>query len=459
MARPKKLIRFRVSEFKNSSGNLSFRVSGSKANGERIRQNFSTRPEAEQRRTDLEADAAGVPATVQLKRTRLTDAQLADAEAAIEAASDRNVAAVVGHYQSIEDRLSARGIDIDSAVSFAESHYRSEVTSISILNAQREFLQGKSDKTPRTRSFYQSTLRLLLSPDPNKPLHAFTVADLENILNRYKNVNTKRAYRTAFGVFFNWALRHHYCLEDPCSRLDKLPKDMSQIAVLSIDEVKRLLYAAMLFQDGSAAATIAIGLFVGLRPSEIEELKPEDISSRGIRVSGGKLRRKLKRTTPVPDVLAAWLKVHPFNGRPGGWDYKLKILKAATAAERWVQDIIRHTSITFQIERDKNEALTAFNCGTSIEMMNRHYRNTIDDERTVAEFWRLTPKKLLAKKPKIELPTTKRIQWPDKKALAKLVWKKPLIHAAAEIGVSDVALKKRCVKLGLDLPPRGHWLR
>ena len=68
-------------------------------------------------------------------------------------------------------------------------------------------------------------------------------------------------------------------------------------------------------------------------------------------------------------------------------------------------------------------------------------------------------KKLLAKKPKIELPTTKRIQWPDKKALAKLVWEKSLVHASAEIGVSDVALKKRCVKLGIELPPRGHWLR
>ena len=92
-------------------------------------------------------------------------------------------------------------------------------------------------------------------------------------------------------------------------------------------------------------------------------------------------------------------------------------------------------------------------------VVDRHYRNTIDDDKSVTEFWRLTPKKLLAKKPEIELPTTRHILWPDKKALAKLVWKKPLVHAAAEIGVSDVALKKHCVKLGIELPPRGHWRR
>jgi hypothetical protein len=34
-----------------------------------------------------------------------------------------------------------------------------------------------------------------------------------------------------------------------------------------------------------------------------------------------------------------------------------------------------------------------------------------------------------------------------------------MVHAAKEIGVSDVALKKHCVRQGIDLPPRGYWLR
>jgi integrase len=139
-------------------------------------------------------------------------------------------------------------------------------------------------------------LRLLLDPDPNKAVHTFTVSDLEKILSGYRNVNSKRAYRSGFSVFFNWCVRHHYCLEDPCKRLDKLPKDMSQIAALTLEEVKRLLYAATRLQDGTAAATVAIGIFAGLRPSEIKDLKSEDIGERGIKVTGGKLRRKLKRS-------------------------------------------------------------------------------------------------------------------------------------------------------------------
>jgi integrase len=260
-------------------------------------------------------------------------------------------------------------------------------------------------------------------------------------------------------TFFRWAVRHHHCMENPCDRLDKLQRDMSQIAALSLDESKRMLYAAILMENKATAACVAIGLFAGLRPSEINDLKTEDILKDKIRVSGGKLRRKLKRSTPIPPVLAAWLDEFPFTGLPSGWSSKLKRLKQATKANTWVQDIIRHTSITFQTERDKNEALTAYNCGTSIQMMNRHYRDTIDDEKTIAEFWSLTPAKLRATPPKVDLEIKRRVNWPDKATLKRLVWEKPLIHAAREIGVSDVALRKQCLKLGIELPTTGHWLR
>jgi integrase len=83
---------------------------------------------------------------------------------------------------------------------------------------------------------------------------------------------------------------------------------MSQIAILSIDEIKRLLFVAATYQNGVMAATISIGLFAGLRPCEIDQLKPEQIMPDGIRVTGGKLRRQLNRTVPIPAVLGHGLR-------------------------------------------------------------------------------------------------------------------------------------------------------
>jgi hypothetical protein len=92
-------------------------------------------------------------------------------------------------------------------------------------------------------------------------------------------------------------------------------------------------------------------------------------------------------------------------------------------------------------------------------MMTRHYRVILDDAKAITEFWELTPAKIRASKVEVDLPESRRIGWPAKGKLKKLVWQQPLIHVAKEIGVSDVAVKKRCEKLGIELPPRGHWLK
>jgi hypothetical protein len=43
--------------------------------------------------------------------------------------------------------------------------------------------------------------------------------------------------------------------------------------------------------------------------------------------------------------------------------------------------------------------------------------------------------------------------------LYELVWAKPMTHLAKELGLSDVGLRKICVKFGIPLPPRGYWSR
>ena len=459
MARPKKIHYFKLKPYKNAAGTESWRVTGTKPDGTRVRQNFLLKAEAIQTLADLEADLVGHTTVSKMQRTRLSAEELGSAEAAILSSPGRDISAIVTHYLALERRAKNKGVDLDAALSFVEFHHRSEIQTATVLSASREFLDSRLSGSPKTKEHYESSLNLLLKPDPNRYVHSFTVTDIEKILGRYKNVNSKRTYRRAFKTFFNWCIRHHYCLEDPCKRLDKLPKDMTQIAMLSLTECKRLLYAAMTYHDGVAAAPVAIALFAGLRPSELADLKAEDIGDTVIRVSGGKMRRKLKRSAPLPPVLSTWLERYPFKGLPVGWDYKMRQLKKATKATKWVPDILRHTSISFQTERDKNEAFTAFHCGTSIQMMNLHYRHTVDDEQVVKAFWDLTPAKILAKKPAVELPTVRRITWPTKAELRKLVWQKPLVHAAKDLGVSDVALKKHCVKSGIDLPPAGHWIR
>lgn len=52
-----------------------------------------------------------------------------------------------------------------------------------------------------------------------------------------------------------------------------------------------------------------------------------------------------------------------------------------------------------------------------------------------------------------------RVVWPDKETLSKLVLDFPVTFVAKQIGVSDVAVKKRCQKLGIQTPGRGYWMK
>ena len=459
MGRRIKIERFKISSFKNASGSRSWRVVGTQADGIRVRQNFQDQTQAIEKKAELEGQYAGAITTEALRKTVLTPLQLSDAEAAVQAYPWGSLADVASHYRRLEERAAAIGVTIDDAVRYAESHYRPDYQETSILEARNQFINSRQGLRPRTLVHYEFSTRYLLEPDPQKPIHKFTVVDIEQVLGRFKNPNTIRTYRRGISVFFSWAVRHHFCSENPCSRLDRPPQDTSKISILSPDEIKRLLTAAMRYADGVTASCVAIALFAGLRPSEIEELRPEDILRDRIRIRYIGKRRQIRRAPPIPENLNVWLKRFPFKGLPAGWERKRKNLKKATEAARWVSDILRHTSISYQLERNKDAALTAYQCGTSQRMIEQHYREVIDDPDVVKAFWKLTPKSVLAENLEVKLPSRKRIKWPADKQLAKMVAEKAMTVVARELDVSDVAVRKHCIRQHIPMPTPHRYAR
>src|SRR5579863_8272048 len=46
-----------------------------------------------------------------------------------------------------------------------------------------------------------------------------------------------------------------------------------------------------------------------------------------------------------------------------------------------------------------------------------------------------------------------------RKALYDLVWSGPMKILSARFGISDVALKKACARVGIPTPERGYWAK
>jgi hypothetical protein len=51
------------------------------------------------------------------------------------------------------------------------------------------------------------------------------------------------------------------------------------------------------------------------------------------------------------------------------------------------------------------------------------------------------------------------VSWPTREELYEQVWSKPSEQVAAALGVSGVALTKRCAAWNIPKPPRGYWAR
>jgi len=52
-----------------------------------------------------------------------------------------------------------------------------------------------------------------------------------------------------------------------------------------------------------------------------------------------------------------------------------------------------------------------------------------------------------------------RIVWPTNEELEKMLWERPSSSVAADLGVSDAAICKRCRKYNIEKPPRGYWAK
>jgi hypothetical protein len=90
--------RFTIKTYTNPSGQQVWRVEGRMPDGERVRQNFKEQADALARKAELEIQALNRPAGIGFKQTRLTDEQLAQAEAAFLKLDGQSLITAVDYY-------------------------------------------------------------------------------------------------------------------------------------------------------------------------------------------------------------------------------------------------------------------------------------------------------------------------------------------------------------------------
>jgi integrase len=360
--------------------------------GSRVRENRQSFEEAVARKAGLEIRALNLPLDSGLKRTRLTEQQLAEAEAAV---------------------LKLGGAPLLNAVDDYLSNYRPPATKKTVQQAYEAFIaaqgEGKKKLRERTLSDYASRLKPLRTMYADRPVADLTVADVEPLIFKDgQSAYTTNGNRRVLFSFFRWCQKpkNKYVQANPIEEIEPVETEEIDPEILDLAEIKSLLQAAKEYKKGVMLPYFALAVFAGMRPKELARLQWQHVSleEKVIRVGSDIAKLRQRRVVELEDNSIEWLR--PCIGKSivaKNWRRDFDAVRRAAGfrgcvsrkeqdknLKEWPQDVLRHTSLSFHYAKHKDERATAAWAGNSPDTVHRFYRGLVTEAQAKL-FWELKP--------------------------------------------------------------------
>jgi integrase len=377
MARTKTQAYPRVRRRKNPSGKISWLVDLSK-NKPRERFFFKTKEDAEvfaqQKRVEYQnfgSSLGEMPDTAKAEAARL--------------------------WKQLKDV----GATLTEAVGFFFKHSRPDGGERLVKDAVDELLASLK-KNGRSATYLQvqgSMLGQFKQALGERKVHTVMSRDIEEWIECHPDWHprTRLNYQRSISSLWEYALRKKYATHNPVESLDKPTIDNEPPGILGVNEAAALLTAAKEKREGDMLASIAIGLFAGLRPAEIERLDWSEVNLPGrlIEVTAKKAKTRQRRHVAISDNLAAWLetiKDRAGNVAPRGKMHeKVVPLARSVGIDPWPADALRHSFASYHLAMHKDAARTALELGhRSQTMLFANYRELVKPAEA-EKFWAILP--------------------------------------------------------------------
>ena len=204
---------------------------------------------------------------------------------------------------------------------------------------------------------------------------------------------TRRNDMAAASAFCSWLTDKKLLPHHPMRDLRKPRIDYKAPAILSPRQAKKLLNCALKRGNKQVLASLAIMLFSGPRPSEMPLAKIFYEDSPCVRLEGGKLRGRANRIVSIPPNALAWLERAGFLEQPGKLSDRQRQTLCRLTGIKWIEDIHRHSFITYRLAESDNAALVAREAGTSEEMIYSKYAR-LRTKKEALEYFSIFPPKL-----------------------------------------------------------------
>jgi integrase len=388
--------RFRILPYENPrTGTTSWRVTGTRRNGERIRENFADVAEAQFRQTELEGEFHAANGVAALRATRLTDDQVGIAEAAFKRLErDEDLITAVDHW-----------LRTGKPASIKESPRLDEA-----LKAYLDWLKSSSELRDKTKENLRGRAKHMVGRLPNIRVIDVLPEHIEHYLAQLNiTQNSKNGYRKKISSFFTWCMKgkRHWCVNNPCYAVEiegLTSDDDREPVVLPVKECEALLRAAENFDSGHLVPYLALCLFAGLRPAEAARLTWEQINLTDgeIRLKGMQTKTGKGRIVAIGPTLKSWLSRYRKAGEIYRTPYEMELRDVRACIgfgpkteeqpdlKPWVPDVLRHTAISHYFRHTGSYGRTAEQFGNSESIIKKHYQGRVTSAET-KQFYALRP--------------------------------------------------------------------
>jgi integrase len=388
--------RFKVLEFTNPrTFSKSWRVTGTKRDGTRIRENFPDEHSAKCRHVDLEAEFLQRETETTLRATKLTEKQLHLAELAFaRLPDDDDMPNAIEHWirKGKQTAIAAESPRIDDAVT-----------------KFKEWLDGEGDGSgnghctlrEHSRHGLRGRVEVFGNSIGNVRVNEISPETVEGFLDKLRSREhnpvsavTCDNYRRDISRFFSWCIERprRWTLVNPCKEIRIARDERKPPAVLTVKQCKALLMEAAKVK---LAPYAAVCLFGGVRPFEASRLdwSAVNLKDREIRLEGNQTKTGRARVIAICDTLAEWLEAYkgqPFF--PAGWHKQFRKVKAKAKLKVWTVDVMRHTAISHYFRNCGSYGQTAEQFGNSEAIIKNHYQGRVSSDET-KKFFAILPKK------------------------------------------------------------------
>jgi integrase len=298
--------------------------------------------------------------------------------------------------------LQPLGLDLVEAAKHYAKFITAQTGGIPLADAVERFKKTRAGTqySPIYQKSLSHYLKRFNEAFPNKTSRDITPSEIDDFLNGCGAAESIKTYRKFIKALFNFLIEEGQCEKNPV-RKGKTEEVAYHVEILTPQQCARLLASC----DTDTLPAVAIGMFCGLRSSEIARLDWSKINLvEKVIILDTAVARKTgsRRVVPIHDSCVKWLSnytkeagaVQPSDFRkifdrvrvragfkPSFSDRKDKDLQALLTGSQkgkvkllpWPSNCLRHSAISYAMADCGDQSKVASWAGNSPAMIKKHY--------------------------------------------------------------------------------------